>query len=365
MDLAYIMYTSGSTGVPKGLMHTHRSGLAYARLSATTYGVCAEDRLGNHSPLHFDMSTFEYLTGPLQGAASIIIPEDVTFFPQSLARLIESEALTFWYSVPLALIQLLEQTDIAERTISSLRWVLFGGEIFSPKYLRRLMRMWPQARFSNVYGPAEVNQCTFYHVPPIAPEDDRPVPIGKVWPNADGLVVDEADETVPAGNPGELLVRAPTMMEGYWNRPELNARAFYDTEAAPGFRHRYYRTGDLVQAREDGELLFLGRKDRQVKVRGYRVELDEIESALARQAEVIEAAAFVVPKTEHEKGIVAAVLLQPDSGLTADALRLALAATLPTYAVPEYIVSRERLPRTTSGKTDRRALREEYRDLLA
>ena len=108
-DLAYIMYTSGSTGAPKGLMHTHASGLSYARLSARTYDVGPDDRLGNHSPLHFDMSTFEYLTAPLCGATAVIISEETTMFPVSVGELIERERLTFWYSVPLALVQLVTQ----------------------------------------------------------------------------------------------------------------------------------------------------------------------------------------------------------------------------------------------------------------
>ena len=152
-DLAYLMYTSGSTGSPKGLMHTHRSGLAYVILSAEVYEVGPGCRLGNHSPLHFDMSTFEYLTGPNRGATTVIIPEEVTMFPASLGELIEHEGLTHWYSVPLALIQLVDRGCLEECHGSTLRWVLFGGEPFPPKYLRQLMDRWPQATFSNSYGP--------------------------------------------------------------------------------------------------------------------------------------------------------------------------------------------------------------------
>ena len=214
-DLAYIMYTSGSTGAPKGLMHTHGSGLSYARLSARTYDVGPDDRLGNHSPLHFDMSTFEYLTGPLCGAVGVIISEETTMFPVSVAELIERERLTFWYSVPLALVQLITSGEIDRRDARSLRWVLFGGEPFPPKYLWTLMDRWPNARFSNVYGPAETNQCTYYHVPAQDKGSTDPIPIGKVWDNAEGLIVDSDDAVVPTGTPGELLIRAPTMMMGY------------------------------------------------------------------------------------------------------------------------------------------------------
>ncbi len=133
-DLAYIMYTSGSTGEPKGIMHTHHSGLSYAQAAASTYGLNEDDRLGNHSPLHFDMSTLEYFSAPLVGATTVIIPEAYTKMPASLSQLIEKEKLTIWYSVPFALIQLLQRGLLSQRDISSLRWILFGGEPFPPKY---------------------------------------------------------------------------------------------------------------------------------------------------------------------------------------------------------------------------------------
>lgn len=359
-DLAYIMYTSGSTGVPKGLMHTHASGLAYARLSAREYGVRSDDRLGNHSPLHFDMSTFEYLTGPLCGATSVIISEEVTLFPQSLAALIEAERLTFWYSVPLALIQLLDQGDIAQRDCSSLRWVLFGGEPFAPKHLNRLMALWPSARFSNSYGPAEVNQCTAYHLPVGKVLEDGAVPIGRVWPGAEGLVLDEHDQEVQQGEPGELMIRAPTMMQGYWARPDLNGRAFFRQALFPGFEKVFYRTGDLVRERNDGKLEFLGRKDRMVKIRGYRVELDEVEAAIIAMPEVAEAGAVVVDSGEGELQICAAALAKDGFELDSNSLKRGIAKRLPVYAVPDAVEPLESLPRTGSGKIDRTALKKVF-----
>ncbi|MEL7523310.1 MAG: long-chain fatty acid--CoA ligase, partial [Cyanobacteria bacterium J06553_1] len=167
-DLAYIMYTSGSTGAPKGMMHTHDSGLSYAQLAARTYRLKASDRIGNHSPLHFDISTLGFFAGPLVKATTIIIPEAYTKLPASLSQLIQDEALTVWYSVPFALTQLILRGVLAQRDLSTLRWVLFAGEPFPAKYLYALMQQLPNARFSNIYGPAEVNQCMYYHVPPPA-----------------------------------------------------------------------------------------------------------------------------------------------------------------------------------------------------
>jgi amino acid adenylation domain-containing protein len=357
-DLAYIMYTSGSTGTPKGIMHTHASGLSYARLSAELYGVTHADRLSNHSPLHFDMSTFDYFSGPLAGATTVIIPEAYTKLPASLSKLIQDERLSIWYSVPFALIQLLLRGALESRDLSSLRWVLFGGEPFPPKHLRALMQRLPQARFSNVYGPAEVNQCTYYHVETVSEEPSESIPIGVVWDNAEGLVLDSQDRQVTPGEVGELVVRTPTMMRGYWSRPDLNQKAFYRRPVFNLYEDVFYRTGDLVQQMEDGNFRFLGRKDRQVKTRGYRVELDEIENSLSAHEQVEENAVYAVPDEEGSARIEAAVLLKNQSGCTEADLKRYLTGLLPWYAVPGKILLVSEFPRTTSGKIDRRALQE-------
>lgn len=357
-DLAYIMYSSGSTGRPKGIMHTHRSGLAYARLSGDLYGVAATDRIANHSPLHFDMSTFGYFSSPLAAATTVLIPEAHTKMAASLAQLIEAQRITIWYSVPLALIQLLLRGVIETRDLTSLRWVLFGGEPFPVKHLRDLMLRWPHARFSNVYGPAEVNQCTYYHVPP--PDGSvkgdigaEPVPIGSIWDNTEGLVLGPDDKAVEEGEVGELVVRSPTMMQGYWARPDLNATAFYRQPLYENFDRVYYRTGDLVRCRVDGQLLFLGRKDRQIKVRGFRVELDDVEHTLAMHPKVDEAAVFAVRTNVGVDHIEAAVVPRAEESLESEELDRYLTSRLSPYAVPASISVLESFPRTTSGKIDR------------
>ena len=365
-DLAYIMYTSGSTGTPKGIMHTHRSGLNYARMAAHTYGLTHEDRLGNHSPLHFDMSTLDYFSGPLVGATTVIISEAYLKMPASLSQLAQDEKLTIWYSVPFALIQLLLRGVLDERDLSALRWVLFGGEPYPAKYMYGLMERLPQARFSNVYGPAEINQCSYYHVPPLVqgqaiPEDVAP--IGEIWPNAEEIVVDDQDEPVAAGEVGELLVRTPTMMVGYWRRPDLNESAFYRTEIA-NQTAVFYRTGDLVQQRPDGGYQFVGRKDRQIKTRGYRVELDEIEAALVGHPQVEEAAAYGVPADGGSHQVEAAVILKAAAGLSEGDLLNYVGERLPGYAVPERVAIATAFPRTTSGKIDRRTLQTQAIDRI-
>ncbi len=219
MDLAYILYTSGSTGNPKGIMHTHRSGLSFAEWAAKTYDLSPSDRLSNHAPLHFDLSTFDFFASSSVGATTVIIPEALTKFPANMSRLMESERISVWYSVPFALIQLLQRGGLSERDLSALRWILFAGEVFPTKHLRDLMHALPKVNFSNLYGPTETNVCTYYHVNQV-PEGDDTIPIGKICENAEGLVMDSTGNPVAPGEVGELLIRGGIVMRGYWNQPE-------------------------------------------------------------------------------------------------------------------------------------------------
>ncbi|WP_116125405.1 amino acid adenylation domain-containing protein [Lewinella sp. IMCC34183] len=355
-DLAYVMYTSGSTGAPKGIMHTHASGLAYARLSADLYGVRPDDVIGNHCALHYDISTFGYFTGPRAGATTEIVTDAHTKFPTSLLKLIEEAGITIWYSVPLALLQLLRSPTLADRDLSALRWVLFGGEVFAPRHLRTLMEHAPNARASNVYGPAEVNQCTYYHLD-TPPADDEPLPLGEVWPDTESLILDADDREVGPGTVGELLIRSATRMRGYWARPDLTVRGLYHRERIPGNRETFYRTGDMVYAGDDGLLRFVGRKDRQVKVRGHRVELEEVEAVLAALTGVGEAAVYARDVGDNERTIEALVVPEPGHAADPAAWIAAMADQLPPHTVPARIDLVDALPRNDAGKIDRLAIR--------
>lgn len=356
-DLAYILYTSGSTGDPKGIMHTHRSALSFAEWAAETYGLTGQDILSNHAPMHFDLSTFDFFAGALVGATTVIIPEALTKFPANLTRLIESERISVWYSVPYALIQMLTHGNLDKHDLSSLRWLLFAGEVFPTKHLRALMMRLPEVQFSNLYGPTETNVCTFYHVTAVPPDTDEPIPIGVVCANDEGLIVDGDNLPVTPGEVGELLIRGGTVMRGYWGRPDLNDKGFYRRRVfGEAYEDVYYRTGDLVQELPDGNLKYLGRKDRQIKTRGYRVELDEIEVALLSYAGVEEAAVYPMPDGAGSNLIEAAVTAKEGVVLEVAALVEHISAKLPPYAVPEKIWTLDSFPRTSTGKINRREL---------
>ena len=360
---AYIIYTSGSTGRPKGIVHSHHSALTYASAAAGEYGLTRRDRLANVAALHFDQSTFELYSAPLAGAAVVVIPDPVLRFPASLTALLEAQRVSVLYSVPSLLMQIATRGALPERELAALRWVLFGGESYPPGQLADLMQQLPAARFSNVYGPAEVNQCTFHHLSsPTAP--DRAVPIGRPWAIAAVRVVDpdDLDSPVPAGQVGILTVRTETMMSEYWNRPDLTDAAVIRRPDGRGGVDRWYVTGDLVVERDGGELEFLGRVDNQVKVRGHRIELEAIDAALGDIAGVDAGVTVVRRSPTGDDTVVALVVPAGASGSSPADLQgfgasvvKQLRHRLPRVAVPAEVVLVDELPRTGTGKVDRPA----------
>lgn len=352
-DLCYILYTSGSTGTPKGIMHSHRSALAWAEVTAAEYALTSSDIISNYAPLHFDLSTLDYFGGARAGATTVIIPEEYTRFPASLASLIADERMTVFYTVPLALVRLATPGTLDGKDLSRLRLVLFGGEPMPIKHLRHMMSSLPTAQFVNVYGPTETNGCTHHHVRAVPDEHENGLPIGRPYPNVSVMVVDADGGPVGVGGTGELLVRAPTLMRGYWGRPDLNERAFVHVTGVGGTVEVYHATGDLVSPTEGGDLAFMGRRDRQIKARGNRVELDEVEAVMLAHPSVHEAAVYALADAEDSLQPHAEVILVAGSGATTTDLRTHASRALPSYAVPASISIREGFPRTSSGKIDR------------
>ncbi len=376
-DLAYVMYTSGSTGRPKGMMHTHGSGLAYALMAADVYRLGPDDRLANFSPLHFDMSTFEVFAGVSAGAAAVLVPEPHLRVPASLTEYLSAQRVTTLYTVPSLLIQMMTRGAFDQRDWSSLRWIMPAGEVFPPEPLQQLRAMVPdEVTFSNVYGPAEVNQITHHHLPH---DFEGTMPIGRASPGADVALIDDGDNLVEGPATGELIARTATMMAGYWGRPDLDEKGFLFREGPGGLRQRWYRTGDLCQRDETGLLHYLGRRDNQVKVRGYRVELEVVEAAVGSLPGIEQAVVGVRPGADGDGSLIARYIpttvtaatagtgagtdspAGPDRPASPEApageWRSALSATLPSYAIPTGFEPVETFPLTPSGKIDRRTVR--------
>jgi len=358
-DPCYILHTSGSTGLPKLILHTHFSATSFVDWAVSEYGIKPDDRLSNHSSHHTCFATFDFYAAAAARASTVILTPSEMMMPGSLSELLERERVTIWYSVPTALVQLSLRGGLDYRDLTALRWVLFAGEVFPGKHLQRIMRQIPAARFSHVYGSTEVNVCTYYHLPPVA-ELRGALPIGRPCSTSSVMVVDDAGAEVPPGTAGELLVRGSTVMSGYWGDPERNTAILVQRPAAGGLTETYFRTGDRVREHDDRNLAFVARADRQVKVRGYRVELEEVESVLLSLPDVEEAAAFTVEDGEGSLAIRAAVV----GGGTQDdpaGRRILddLSSLLPPQALPERIYRVPSMPRTPTGKIDGKALKKQ------
>lgn len=356
--LAYIIHTSGSTGRPKGIMHDHASALSFARHTVDAHQLTDADILSCHSPLHTDMSMIGLFVAPLLGACAVVIPDSHTRVPASLSQLIENTGITVWYSVPYALLQLLQYGALAKRNLRSLRWVLYAGEAIAPVKLAEFMQHVPEARYANLYGPAETNVCTFYAIPQnnfdlAQPAERNAISIGQVWGDHQISIVDTMDEQVLRGETGELLVHSSTMMLGYWRQSELDQKVFLSKDFGNGAK-RWYRTGDMVRENDNGDLHLVGRADRQVKIRGSRLELDAIELSLSAISGVAEVAVYTIAS---ESGLtMIAVFIVSDNKLTVEQLRLAASNKLTPASLPEHIQIASSFPRTTTGKVDRLAL---------
>ncbi|HJU87115.1 MAG TPA: amino acid adenylation domain-containing protein [Gemmatimonadota bacterium] len=353
--LAYILYTSGSTGRPKGVVHTHGSAMSFVEWCAGTFDLSETDRFSSHAPFHFDLSIFDLYVSLYHGGEVVLFGEEISKQPAAMAEAIAERGLSVWYSTPSVLRLLVEFGQLETRDWSALGLVLFAGEVFPIKHLRALLEAWPAPRYFNLYGPTETNVCTYFEVPtPIPADREEPFPIGRVCENDEGLVVDGDDRPVPAGEEGELLIRGGTVMQGYWNLPERTASAFHVDPRG----ERWYRTGDLVREDADGTLLFSGRRDRMVKRRGYRVELGEIETALYRHPEIVEAAVVALP---GEDGIsIDAFVCRSDGGKgSIIEMKTFCLKELPLYMIPDRFRFRQSLPKTSTDKIDYQALARE------
>ena len=356
---AYILYTSGSTGQPKGVVLSHRAALSFVRWAAAATQLRAADVVSSHAPLHFDLSVFDLFASCSAAAAVALVPPELGIFPRNLASWMAEKRISVWYSVPSLLARLALSGGLERYDWSQLREIIFAGEVFPVAQLRRLRELIPGARYWNWYGPTETNVCTAYAVDAIAPGQTTPVPIGTGCANCRLLVLDDEGSECKPGETGELYVSGPSVMTGYQSMPEETARALV-ARGEGNDRALWYRTGDLVRQDATGLLHLLGRRDGMIKSRGYRIELGEIESVLYQHPGVAEAAAVALPDEESGHVIRVAAVARAGQALEETNLRAFCAERLPNYMMPVSIEVRASLPRGSTGKVDRLRLREEF-----
>jgi len=353
--LAYILYTSGSTGRPKGVMISHRASLAFINWAYQCFKVQPEDRISSLAPFHFDLSIFDIFVTIKAAATICVVSQGLSSFPKSLANFIEQEKISIWYSVPSVLIQLVLSGHLRERDLSSLRTVLFAGEVFPTQYLRMLMEMVPHAHYYNLYGPTETNVCTSYHVKSL-PNPEKPIPIGKPCEGEEIYIVDEEESLLKEGEVGQLYVSGPTLMTGYWNDSEKTDRVMFKNPFSQKGGQKIYKTGDLVSLNQDGDLDFHGRIDHMIKSRGYRIELGEIESVLYSHPAVREAVVVGIPNEKIGKTIQAFIVLKEGQSVSEQEIKFFSSQKLPPYMIPESVTFKNSLPKTSTNKTDREIL---------
>lgn len=360
-DPAYIMFTSGSTGFPKGAVMSHANLLNFIQWARGEFSVTPDDIFTNLNPLYFDNSVFDFYASIPNGASLVPFDSAIMKDPYRVLQQIDELRCTIYFSVPSLLIYFQTLKIITPGVFGHVRTIIFGGEGYPRTKLKGLFDcVHPRAELVNVYGPTECTCiCSAYRVTEadFAEPDGYP-PLGGPIPNFSFLILDEEGETVAPGETGELYLGGPCVGLGYLNDPELTDKAFRQNPGNRLYHERMYRTGDLVRVSpQDGKVHFVGRKDNQIKHQGYRIELGEVEHALSRISGIDEAVALhaVCDGVSLIIGVVAS-----RDGITPDAIRREVAQMVPGYMVPGRVNVLDQLPKNANGKIDRKLLQTRY-----
>ncbi len=357
-DPAYILYTSGSSGSPKGVMITHRNARTFVDWALECFRPRPDDVFANMAPLHFDLSVFDVYVSLACGASLGLVPREVSLHPRALLTWIKENRISYFYSVPSVWLSILNHAAPGRDDLPDLTHILFAGEIFPPRELKTLMGLVPGAAFYNLYGPTETNVCTWHRIKNRDEIGAEPVPIGRACKGSEILVLRDDGTEAAIGQEGELLVRGPGVSPGYHKNPEATRAARKRSSLTRHHGALYYKTGDLVRVTAPGTYSFVGRRDLMVKCAGFRVELEEVEQALLKYRGIGEAVAVPVYMADNApaSAIAAFVTIRPGIRFKVIELKEFLAGILPRYMIPERIEIIADIPRNANGKADRRSL---------
>ena len=352
IDPLYVLFTSGSTGMPKGVVVCHRSVIDFIDVFTELFGITEKDVIGNQAPWDFDVSVKDIYGGLAAGASVHLIPQKLFSAPVMLMDFLEERGVTnlTWAVSALVIVSTLNVLEY--KAPASVKRILFSGETIPVRHLNYWRSYYPDALFVNLYGPTEITcNCTYY----ILDREFQPgdvLPIGQAFPNESVFLLDEENRLVDsAGKNGEICVSGTALALGYYHNPEQTAKAFVQNPLNPDFPETVYRTGDLAFYNEKGELCFASRKDFQIKHMGHRIELGEIEAALEKIPEITRSCCLF----DEEKNKIVCFY---EGGIDRKNLKLQAARYLPQFMLPNVVRQMDRLPITKNGKIDRKLLKE-------
>ena len=349
-DVLYILFTSGSTGDPKGVIISHRNVITYMEWSGKVFGFDSNTVFGSQTPFYFSMSVLDIFQTIRTGAEFVIIPKKLFSLPGDLISYIDETQINTIYWVPSALCQLANINALDNPKLKCVKMILFAGEVMPAKQLNMWRRALPDAFYANLFGPTEVTDICTYYILDREIADDESIPIGRTCDNMDVFIVDENGKEVTGTQEGEMLVRGASVAYGYYKNPEKTKEAFIQNPLQDSYEEKVYRTGDLVHYNENGEIIYVSRKDFQIKHMGYRIELGEIETAASAIAQ-IDRVCCIYDMANSE------IVLFYTGAIDAKDIKKNIKKKVPRYMIPTRYVTMEEMPLNLNGKIDRGELK--------